>query len=239
MAGDRGPTASEIRERHERTLARLRTAARENGHDPDRLRIVAVTKTWPVEVARAAVEAGITSLAESRIQEAEAKIAELPSVEWHFIGRMQSNKLRRAVRGFRYAHSIDSLHLAARADELMAEERRDVRYLLQVNVTAEPSKARLTPEDLLAAAPALRGSHAVGLMTIAPMDASVADARAVFRTLRDLRDRLEDAIASALPELSMGMSADADAAAAEGATLVRIGTALFGPRDATLVSSPP
>ncbi len=239
MVGDGGPAASEIRERHERILTRLRTAASENGHDPDRLRIVAVTKTWPLEVARAAVEAGITSLGESRVQEAEAKIAELPSVEWHFIGRMQSNKLRRAVRGFRYVHSVDSLDLATRADELIAEERRDVRYLLQVNVTGEGTKAGFVPEDLLGAASALRDSHAVGLMTIAPMDASLGDARAVFRTLRALRDRLEDAVGSALPELSMGMSADADAAAAEGATLVRIGTALFGPRDATLVSSPP
>ena len=239
MVGDGGPTSGEIRDRHERILARLRRTASENGHDPDRLRIVAVTKTWPVEVARAAVDAGITSLGESRIQEAEAKIAELPTVEWHFIGRIQSNKLRRAVRGFRYVHSVDSLDLAARADELVAEERRDVRYLLQVNVTGEQTKAGFAPEDLMAAAPALRDSHAVGLMTIAPMDASFADARAVFRGLRELRDQLEDATGAALPELSMGMSADADAAAAEGATLVRIGTALFGPREATLVSSPP
>src|SRR5687768_5562490 len=116
------PTTDQIRERHARLLARLRATAEANGHDPDRLRIVAVTKSWPVEVARAAVEAGLKILGENRVQEAEPKVAAIPDAEWHFIGRLQSNKARRAVRAFATIHSVDSLDLLGRVDELAAEE---------------------------------------------------------------------------------------------------------------------
>ncbi|MGQ0607658.1 MAG: YggS family pyridoxal phosphate-dependent enzyme [Chloroflexota bacterium] len=222
------PSSSQIRERHARLLARLRQAAEDNGHDPERLRIVAVTKTWPVDVVRTALDAGLTLLGESRIQEAEPKIAALPEAEWHFIGRLQSNKARRAVRAFSVIHSVDSIELLRRIGDLADEEGRRPAILLQVNVSGEGVKAGLAPDDLLAAS--LPTDGLIGLMTIAPMGASVAGARAVFAGLRELRDRLQDAAGIGLPELSMGMSADAEAAAAEGATLVRIGTALFGPR---------
>ncbi|HEX7196619.1 MAG TPA: YggS family pyridoxal phosphate-dependent enzyme [Candidatus Limnocylindria bacterium] len=227
------PSAERIRERHDRLLASLRDAAEANGHDPDRLRIIGVTKTHPVEVARAALEAGIARLGESRVQEAEPKIASLPEAEWHFIGRLQSNKARRAVRGFSFIHSIDSLDLLDRVLGHAADEEAHPRLLLQVNVSGERSKAGLRPEDLLAAR---LPAEVIGLMTMAPMGAPAAEARAVFGRLRDLRNRVEQASGIGLPELSMGMSADAEAAAAEGATLVRIGTALFGPRDETLYS---
>ena len=223
------PGVDLIRERHERLLGRLRRAAEAGGHDPDRLRIVGVTKTHPVSVARAALAAGITRLGESRVQEAEPKIDAVPEAEWHFIGRLQSNKARRAVRRFAVIHSVDSLELLGRVDALAAEEGMAPRVLLQVNVSGEAAKAGMAPEDL-ASVTVPRTVKLVGLMTIAPMRATDREARAVFGRLRELRGELEQRIGQELPELSMGMSADADAAAAEGATLVRIGTSLFGPR---------
>lgn len=226
---DRPPSVDQIREGHERLLARLRRAAEAGGHDPDRLRIVGVTKTHPLSVARAALTAGITRLGESRVQEAEPKIEAVPEAEWHFIGRLQSNKARRAVRRFAVIHSLDSTELLDRVDALAAEEGMSPRVLLQVNVSGEAAKAGMAP-GALAAATVPRAAVLVGLMAIAPMGAGEEEARAVFARLRELRDGLEQRIGIALPELSMGMSADADAAAAEGATLVRIGTGLFGPR---------
>jgi hypothetical protein len=223
------PSVELIRERHERLLERLRRAAEAEGHDPDRLRIVGVTKTHPAALARAALTAGITRLGESRVQEAEPKVDAVPEAEWHFIGRLQSNKARRAVRRFAVIHSLDSLELVDRVDGLAAEEGTAPRVLLQVNVSGESSKAGMAPAAV-ATMTMPRTVALVGLMTIAPMGASDEEARAVFARLRALRDELEQRIGHELPELSMGMSADADAAAAEGATLVRIGTLLFGPR---------
>jgi PLP dependent protein len=230
IVGTEPPTAEAIRERHERLLAKLRQVAEAHGHDPQQIRIVAITKAWPIEVARAALEAGLTILGENRVQEAEPKVAAIPDAEWHFVGRLQSNKARRAIRAFRVIHSVDSLELLRRLDELVHEEETATRALLQVNVSGEAAKAGMAP-DALATADALPATdRVIGLMTIAPMGASEGEARAVFRQLRELRDRLEQAAGIGLPELSMGMTADAEAAAAEGATLVRIGTALFGPR---------
>jgi PLP dependent protein len=224
-----------VRARRERIEAELRLAAERGGHDPDRLRIVAVTKTWPVAAARAALDAGLTRLGESRVQEAEPKAEALPEAEWHLVGRLQSNKVRRAVRTFAVIHSVDSSELLRRVDDVATDERRRVALLLQVNVTGVPSTAGLAPADVLAddvaaSIAGLRTASVVGLMTIARMGAPPAEARATFRTLREVRDALRERVGAELPELSMGMSGDAESAAAEGATLVRIGTALFGPR---------
>jgi pyridoxal phosphate enzyme (YggS family) len=227
--GDDPPPAEGIRERHERVLTRLRAAAEGGGHDPAAVRVVAITKGWPVEVARAAVDAGLTMLGESRVQEAEPKVAALPDVEWHLVGRLQSNKVRRAVRAFPVIHSVDSIALLDRLDAVAAEEGRRPRVLLQVNVSGEAAKAGMAPADL-DAVPLPGTAILVGLMTIARLGASAEEARATYGELRRLRDALEQRIGIDLPELSMGMSADAEAAAAEGATLVRIGTALFGAR---------
>ncbi len=223
------PSAEQIRARHDALLDRLRAISEASGHDPARLRIVAVTKARPIAVARRAMEAGLTRLGESRVQEGEPKVAALPEAEWHFIGRLQSNKARRVIRSFAVIHSVDSVELLQRLDRVAAEENRRRRVLLQVNVTAEASKAGLAPEALVSIEAPVN-LELVGLMTIAPMGASEQEARAVFGRLRELRDRLQEAAGIGLPELSMGMSADAEAAAAEGATLVRIGTALFGQR---------
>lgn len=230
IVGTDAPTADQVRERHARYLTELREAAESNGHDPGRVRIVAVTKGWPLEVARTAVAAGVTLLGESRVQEAEPKIAALPDAAWHFIGRLQSNKARRAVRGFTAIHSIDSLELLSRIQQLAAEEGTTPELLVQVNVSGEAVKAGLSPDDLRSAAAGLDATGLVGLMTIAPMGVPTEEARRIFGQLRRLRDEVQQAIGRGLPELSMGMTADAVAAAAEGATLVRIGTGLFGPR---------
>ncbi len=230
IVGADAPTAERIVERHERLLGRLRDIAQANGHDPMRLRIVAVTKGWPVELARTAAGAGLAILGESRVQEAEAKIAALPGVEWHFIGRLQSNKARRAVRGFAMIHSVDSPALLHRLVELSAEEERSPQLLLQVNVSGEDAKAGVAPDDVVAAVAELPRGGVAGLMTIAPMGVAPMEARAIFARLRSLRDEAEQRVGIGLPELSMGMTADAESAAAEGATLVRVGTALFGPR---------
>ena len=224
------PAANEIRRRYDRLIGTLRAVAEANGHDPARLRIVAVTKGWPLEVARAAVDAGLTMLGESRIQEAEPKITAAPDAEWHLVGRLQSNKARRAIRGFDVIHSVDSAALLERLTGIAHDEGRGPRFLLQVNVTGEVAKAGLAPDELLAIAPMLADHAVVGLMTIARMGAADEEARATFRRLRELRDQVTEASGVGLEELSMGMSSDADAAAAEGATLVRIGTAIFGPR---------
>lgn len=234
-----GPNAGgleELRERHDRLLARLRDVAEAHGHDPGRLRIVGVTKTHPVELVRAALAAGITRFGENRVQEAEPKIAAVPEAEWHFIGRLQSNKVRRAIRGFAAIHSVDSIEHLRRIDEIAAEEDRAPAVLIQVNVTGEATKAGIAAEEL-GGVEAPRHVPLVGLMTMAPFGIGFEEARPVFARLRHLRDRLQERLGTNLPELSMGMSADAEAAAAEGATLVRIGTALFGPRAETLVSS--
>ncbi len=238
IVGSELPTSDRIRERHDRLLAGLRRTAEASDHDPARLRIVAVTKTWPVEVARVAHDAGIALLGESRVQEAEPKVAAIPEAEWHFVGRLQSNKARRAVRAFPVIHSVDSLELLRRLDELAAEEGTETRVLLQVNLGGEQGRAGMSPQALAAVSSQLpTAARLAGLMTIAPMGATEHAARSVFRRLRELRDELEQASGIGLPELSMGMTADADAAAAEGATLVRLGTALFGPRAPTLLSS--
>ena len=237
IVGAEPPTADSIRSRHHALLDRLRRAAEAGGHDPAALRIVAITKTWPVDVARAAVEAGLTLLGESRVQEAEPKVAALPDAEWHLVGRLQSNKARRAVRAFSTIHSVDSVELLRRIDVLAAEEGAAPRVLLQVNLSGSPTTAGLSADAMLekdtaAAMRELRAVRVVGLMTIAGIGAAAAEARATFAALRELRDRLQDAASTSLPELSMGMSADAEEAAAEGATLVRVGTALFGARPA-------
>jgi pyridoxal phosphate enzyme (YggS family) len=226
---DATASADLIRARHERLLTRLRAVAADHGHDPGRLRVVGITKTHPVAVARAALEAGISMLAENRVQEAEEKVLAVPEAEWHLVGHLQANKVRRAIRLFPVIHSIDSGELLDRVDRIAGEEGRRPRLLIQVNVSGEATKSGIAPDALAAVT---RPSHGelVGLMTIAPMGAGEAEARTVFGRLRGLRDELQDRLGVALPELSMGMSADAEAAAAEGATLVRIGTALFGPR---------
>jgi PLP dependent protein len=240
IVGDEPPTTELIRGRRERLVAKLRSASERGGHDPDNLRIVAVTKTWPAAVCRAALDAGCELLGENRVQEAEEKIAQLPEAEWHLVGRLQSNKARRAVRAFRMIHSVDSIGLLQRLDAIAGELELAPRLLLQVNLSGEATKAGFEPVafaaaaqpggDLVRAVEELRNASVDGLMTVAALGIDEGQQHAVFGRLRQLRDALQESTGAAMPELSMGMTADAEAAAAEGATLVRIGTALFGPR---------
>jgi pyridoxal phosphate enzyme (YggS family) len=232
-----------IRERHERLRRRLRQAAERAGWDPDGFRIVAVTKGFGVEVVDMAVEAGLRLIGENRVQEALAKVAAVPTAEWHLVGHLQSNKARPAVDAFSWVHSVDDVSLLRRLETIAHDTGRHPQLLLQVNLSGEATKSGFDADgfaaeaagaaghgQLVAAIQALRHARLRGLMTMARASADDDEARATFRRLRELRDRLEHAIGTPLPELSMGMTADAEAAVAEGATLVRIGTALFGPR---------
>lgn len=230
-------TPGEIAERHAALMARLRTAAERAGRDPDGFRVVAVTKSVGLEAARAALDAGLNRFGENRVQEALAKIEALPAAEWHLIGHLQSNKARRAIASFELIHSVDSLELLRRLEALAHDLARHPVLLLQVNLSGEASKSgfaadefatqALRPAELVRLLGELRHVGVAGLMTIAAAD---GDAAATFARLRRLRDELQQQLGRPLPELSMGMTGDAEAAVAEGATLVRIGTALFGPR---------
>jgi pyridoxal phosphate enzyme (YggS family) len=205
------------------------------------VRLVAVTKGFGSGVIRVASRAGMARFGENRVQEAIPKMAAALGAEWHLVGRLQANKVRPAVRSFAAIHSVDSLDLLARIDRIAGEEGRAPSVLLQVNVTGEESKAGFPAEWFAAAARApgalsaglasVGAARVVGLMTIGPIGEAEASRRA-FAALRDLRDRLQELVGAPLPELSMGMTADAESAVAEGATLVRIGTAIFGPRPA-------
>lgn len=229
-----------IRARADAVMARLRAAAEAAGRDPTGIRIVAVTKGFGTPVARAALEAGLTLLGENRVQEAAPKVEALPGAKWHLVGHLQSNKARRALALFRTIHSVDSLELLARLDRLAHDDDRRPALLLQVNLADEHGRAGFDPAwfgdqaarrgELANALTELRSARVVGLMTMASAGAPAEEQRATFGALRGLRDRLEQAAGIALPELSMGMTADAEAAVAQGATLVRMGTALFGPR---------
>jgi pyridoxal phosphate enzyme (YggS family) len=233
-------TADLIRSRHGALLRRLRTAAELAGRDPDAVRVVAVTKGFGTGVIREARAAGLSRFGENRIQEAIPKIAAAPDAEWHLVGHLQANKARHAVRGFAAIHSVDSIELLGRLDRIAAEESREPVVFLQVNVTGETAKAGFAlawfqdavrrSGPLSAALAALAAVRLAGLMTIGPAGATEDESRRAFATLRQMRDELQQLTGRELPELSMGMTADADAAVAEGATLVRIGTAIFGPR---------
>ncbi|MCK9589547.1 MAG: YggS family pyridoxal phosphate-dependent enzyme [Terrimicrobiaceae bacterium] len=213
---------------------RIRAAAESAGRDPSGIRLVAVSKTRPPEAIRAAAEAGQKIFGENKIQEARAKIPLLPSpLEWHFLGHLQSNKIRRALPLFQLFHGVDSSDLAARMDRLAEECGCFPRILLEVNVSGEGTKFGFQPDRLraeIAGLLALPRVGVLGLMTMAPYSEDPLAAKPYFAALRRLRDDLEQQTGTALPELSMGMSGDFEAAVAEGSTLVRVGTAIFGQR---------
>lgn len=216
--------------------ARVAAAARRAGRDPGGVRIIAVSKTKPVEAIEAAIAAGATDIGENYVQEAAAKIGRIgTAARWHLIGHLQRNKAARAVELFQLIHTLDSVALGealARHAERLA---RTVRVLVEVNIGGEFTKRGVTPAQvaaLLAALAPQQGLLIDGLMAIPPPGASAEDARPHFRALRELRDRLRpDAPANApLRELSMGMTDDFEVAIEEGATMVRIGRAIFGER---------
>jgi pyridoxal phosphate enzyme (YggS family) len=209
-------------------------AATKAGRAVGDVELVAITKTHDVEQVRAAYEAGQSLFGESRVQEARAKIPELPSnSRWHFVGHLQKNKIRHALPLFELIHSIDSLALAQEADRIAAEEGMHPRVLLEVNVAGEGSKFGFKPETLrteMETLLALGRLSIEGLMTIPPLATEAEASRKYFIKLRELRDALEKESRAKLPHLSMGMTNDFVIAIEEGATLVRVGTAIFGER---------
>jgi PLP dependent protein len=218
---------------------RIEDTAAAADRDPADVRLVAVTKGFGAEVVHAALAAGLTRFGENRVQEGETKVAAAPGAEWHLIGHLQSNKVRRAVAAFAWLEGVDSVEVLTRIDRAAGQEGRRPHVLLQVNV-AEAATQHGFPVASLVDGPArdalgallkgLTAANVVGLMAIGPLTSDDAVSRAAFGAVRRLRDQLQEATGHPLPELSMGMSADLEAAVAEGTTLVRVGTALFGDR---------
>jgi PLP dependent protein len=211
---------------------RIDGACRRAGRETGEVALLAVSKTFPAEAVQEAYGAGQRCFGESRQQEAAPKIEALPAdIEWHFIGGLQRNKVRKVVSSFPVIHSVDSLRLSEYLDRVAGEESRRPQIYLEVNIAGEPSKGGFSPEELLAAAgelAAFRHVEITGLMAIPPDDAAAA--RRWFAATRELRDRLRAGSGLALPGLSMGMSADFEDAVLEGSTVVRVGSALFGYR---------
>jgi pyridoxal phosphate enzyme (YggS family) len=212
-------------------LAITRSAGRA-GRDPAEVLLVAVTKTLPVERIREAIGLGLTRFGENRVQEALPKIEEIgpADLDWHLIGHLQTNKVKFIPGRFRMVQSIDSVGLAEALDRRL-ESPLDV--LIEVNVAEEPQKTGASPADLPAVARAVNGAQHLrlrGLMTVAPMVADAEQVRPVFHELRSLRDTTSQQLGLPLPVLSMGMTDDYPIAIEEGATMLRLGRALFGPR---------
>ena len=219
-------------------LARVRDemarAAERSSRDAADILLIAVSKKQDAEKVRAAFDAGQPIFGESRVQEARAKIPLLPAaVRWHFIGHLQKNKIRPALPLFELFHSVDSLALAQDMQRIAEEEGVRPRVLLEVNVAGEGSKLGFTPDRLRAEMEtllALGRFEIEGLMAIPPFAPEAEESRRYFVTLRELRDAVEREFAVKLPQLSMGMSNDYAVAIEEGATVVRVGTAIFGER---------
>jgi PLP dependent protein len=219
---------TDVKANLEAVKSRVERACRKAGREPGEVLLIAVSKTVELDRIRAAVAAGVAALGENRVQEARDKVAALGHpVPWHLIGSLQTNKAKDAVQLFDWIHSVDRLELAQELDRRAHAADRKVRGLLQVNLGDEPQKGGAAPGDvkrLLDAMAGLRHLEIRGLMAIPPMVPDAEAARPYFRRLRELRE------ATGLEHLSMGMSADYEAAIEEGATMVRVGTSIFGPR---------
>jgi len=225
-----------IQDRLETVRARMAAACERAGRQPDEVRLVAVSKTYPPEMVEAAVDAGCDCFGESRVYEALPKIEACPGhLEWHFIGHLQRNKVQQVVPAFALIHAVDSLRLLERVEAVADAVGKRVAILLEVNVAGEASKFGLAPANVpavLEVANAMSHVAVQGLMTMAPLSADPEAARPVFRRLREWRDRWAAQSDYGLETLSMGMTNDFEVAIEEGATLVRIGTGLFGRRPA-------
>jgi pyridoxal phosphate enzyme (YggS family) len=232
------PTPDQIAERLSDVRARIEAAAVRAGRAPGSVRLVAVSKTKPVALLRAAYAAGQRLFGENYAQELAEKaeaLADLPDLEWHFIGHLQRNKAKQVGPVARAVHTVDSRALAAELGKRASGRPATLRVLIEVNVSGEASKSGCSPDEAAGVLAAIRAEpalEAAGLMTIPPLTEDPEAARPYFAALRALRDRLRGALGDtdALPELSMGMTHDFDVAIAEGATLVRVGTAIFGAR---------
>ena len=217
--------------------ARINAAARSVGRDPSSVQLIAVSKTFPVESIRAAYDAGQRVFGESKVQEALQKTVSTTdlSIRWHLLGHLQTNKARKAAQIFDTIQAVDSVELLAKLDQAATDAGRQLELLIQVDLAGEVTKFGARPDEvphLLDAAASCRSALVVGLMTLPPAPETPEDARSWFRRLSELRDGW---LAAGVPppmlrELSMGMSGDFEVAVQEGATMVRVGTALFGER---------
>lgn len=217
-----------------RVREQIAQAAAKAGRAADEIELVAISKTHDAERIREAIEAGQSLFGESRVQEARVKIPELSSaIRWHFVGHLQKNKIRHALPLFELIHSIDSLALAQDMNRVADEEGLQPRVLLEVNLAGEGSKFGFKPDTVreeMEALLALNRLSILGLMTIPPLAEEAEASRKYFVQLRELRERLQSEFHVDLAQLSMGMTQDFAVAVEEGATLVRVGTAIFGER---------
>ena len=223
---------SEIPQRLERVRDEIRDAATRAGRNPSDVRLIAVSKGFPPEAIATALEAGQTEFGENRVQELQSKVDLVPEgIRWHFVGRLQRNKVAKLVRMAEVIHSIDSLQLA---EEVSSRAERLVEVLVEVNVAGEERKGGVAPgelPDLVEAIAGLPRLQVTGLMTMAPRVADEEEVRPVFRKLADLRRQVAERYSyPRIHHLSMGMSQDYRVAVEEGSTMVRVGEAIFGPR---------
>jgi PLP dependent protein len=212
---------------------RISQAIQKSGRDPDSVRLIAVSKQVDIAQIEEARTAGAVIFGENKVQDAVPKVDQIGTdgISWHFIGHLQKNKVKFLDERFDLIHSVDSLELAEKIAKQCQSENRVQRVLLQVNVAGETAKFGMEPGELekqLMAFSSLKGIQVEGLMTIPPYDPDPENSRRHFSRLRELRDQCEKRLS--LPELSMGMSNDFEVAIEEGATLVRVGTAIFGAR---------
>jgi hypothetical protein len=227
---------SSIKDNLSRVLERMDQAAKKAGRNPGEVTLVAVSKTVETARIREAIEAGVTILGENYVQEAREKIDEIGhGVQWHMVGHLQRNKAKYAVTLFDYMHSIDGIGLAHEIDRRAAQKEEKVRGLVEVNLSGETSKFGIGPDavmDLIRHVAPLEHISIEGLMTMPPYFNEPEKARPYFVRLRELRDRIqgEGIEGVRLDELSMGMSGDFEVAIEEGATMIRVGTAIFGER---------
>jgi pyridoxal phosphate enzyme (YggS family) len=216
---------------------RVAAACARAGRDAGSVTLVTVTKGHPAEVVCTAAELGLTLFGENRVQEAKAKIGLCPArLRWHLIGHLQSNKCRDAVHLFEMIQSVDSLALAREINKWAGQSAKTMPVLIEVNVAGESSKFGFAPDKVLAELKeinALPRIEVQGLMTVAPFAQEAEKVRPVFRRLRELRRQCEELLGAPLAHLSMGMSDDFEVAVEEGATMIRLGSAVLGPRAAT------
>ena len=235
---DVSPAQEQLRARFTAVRERIAAATTVSGRQTDEVKLIAISKTHPASVIRTLIEFGATDLGENRVQEAEEKIVEIGSKQarWHLVGHLQANKARRAVNLFEVIHSLDSLDLARRLDRLCTEEGREkLPVLIQVDLGHEETKSGIDESelnDMVDGLGPLTHLELIGLMTLPPFFDDAEQSRPFFRRLRELRDELESrgAFGNRRGELSMGMTHDFEVAIQEGATMVRIGTAIFGER---------
>jgi pyridoxal phosphate enzyme (YggS family) len=231
-------TPDDLRQRLQEVRSRIDAAVRRCNRSPGEVKLLAVSKSHPADIIQRAIEAGVSDLGENRVQEAEEKITTFgrSAARWHLIGHLQSNKARRAVTLFDVIHSIDSVALAQRLENMCVEEEREkLPVLIQLNLAGEATKSGIDKEELPRLVETINGCSRLsltGLMSVPPFFEDTEKVRPLFRQLRELRDQLnlQGVFAGGSGELSMGMTHDFPVAIEEGATIVRIGTAIFGER---------